>query len=140
GPCRTSIPHLTELQAKYKGDVVFVGVSDEQADAVTPFVEEQGANMDYVVAIDKNRETSAGYMGAYGQNGIPTAFIVDKEGRVAWLGHPMMGLEEALDAILAGTYSVDDAVAEQEAQRILEEKITGMMELLREGDFEKANA
>ena len=30
GPCRTSIPHLTELQKKFKDKgVVFVGVSDE---------------------------------------------------------------------------------------------------------------
>src|SRR6188474_2613487 len=30
GPCRTSIPHLTELQQKFADrDVIFVGISDE---------------------------------------------------------------------------------------------------------------
>src|SRR6188474_2891254 len=40
GPCRTSIPHLTEMQKKFeKRGVVFVGVSDETSAKVKPFVE-----------------------------------------------------------------------------------------------------
>ena len=31
-----------------------------------------------------------------GQNGIPTAFIVNKEGKIAWIGHPME-MEKPLD-------------------------------------------
>lgn len=141
GPCRTSIPHLTELQAKYKDKgVVFVGVSDEDPAMVKPFVADQGANMDYVVAVDKDRQTSEGYMTAYGQNGIPAAFIVDKEGRVAWVGHPMVGLDEALEAMVAGTYDIAAAKAEAAAQKEIEEKIDGLMELLGTGQVEKANA
>ena len=100
GPCRTSIPHLTELQKKYadKG-VVFVGISDEKANVVKPFVEKMGQKMDYVVACDDERKTYAGYMEAYGRNGIPSAFVVDKEGTVAWAGHPMAGLETKLQQL-----------------------------------------
>ena len=29
------------------------------------------------------------WMTAADQNGIPTAFIVNKEGKIAWIGHPM---------------------------------------------------
>ena len=75
GPCKASIPHLTELQSKFKDKgVVFVGVSDETSAKVKPFVDEMGEKMQYTVALDKNRKTSAGYMGAYGINGIPHAF------------------------------------------------------------------
>ena len=39
GPCRMSIPHLTELQAKYKGKgVVIIGVSNEQPAKIKDFV------------------------------------------------------------------------------------------------------
>ena len=31
GPCRTTIPHLTELQKEYSDKVVFVGVSKEDS-------------------------------------------------------------------------------------------------------------
>src|SRR5262245_40618322 len=52
-PCRASIPHLTELQKKFKDKgVVFIGVSDEASDVVKKFVEKMGDKMDYTVAID----------------------------------------------------------------------------------------
>jgi hypothetical protein len=98
GPCRQSIPHLTEMQKAFKDrDVVFIGVSDETAAKVKPFVDGMGEKMDYTVAVDRNGKTSEGYLRAYGINGIPHAFIVDKEGRLAWHGHPMSGLDKQLE-------------------------------------------
>lgn len=107
GPCRVSIPHLTELQKQWKDKgVVVVGVSDEPASTVKPFVEKMGEKMDYVVACDDNRLTYSGYMEAYGFNGIPTAFIVGRDGRVLWTGHPMNGLDKALEQAVAGKLEV----------------------------------
>lgn len=121
-PCRTSIPHLTELQKKFKGkDVVFVGISDEKLAVVKPFVEKQGDKMEYVVAIDKDRKTSAGYMQAFGVNGIPHAFVVDKEGRIVWQGHPMADLEQTIQQVLDGKYDMSKAKRRAEAQQLMEE-------------------
>jgi hypothetical protein len=36
----------------------------------------------------------------------PHAFVVDKEGRVAWHGHPMSGLERVLEQIAANTFDL----------------------------------
>jgi thiol-disulfide isomerase/thioredoxin len=109
GPCLKSIPHLTKLQQKYRDKgVVFVGISNEDAQTVRPFVAEMGNKMNYAVAIDSNRRTGAGYMAAYGQDGIPTAFIVDKERKVVWVGHPMSGLDEALRLVTAETRGLND--------------------------------
>jgi thiol-disulfide isomerase/thioredoxin len=119
GPCRTSIPHLTELQKKFK-DVVFIDVSDEDADTVKPFVKRMGDKMDYTVAVDKEGKTSAGYMQAYGINGIPHAFIVDKESRVVWLGHPMDRLEETLAEVVAGKFDLARSKKRGEARQKLE--------------------
>src|ERR1051326_1417135 len=57
GPCRTSIPHLTELQKKYK-DVTFIGVSafergDGIENQVVKFVSDMGSKMEYRVALDQ---------------------------------------------------------------------------------------
>ena len=105
GPCRTSIPHLTEGAKKYKDEnVTVVGVSKEEASVVKPFVDKQGAKMDYNVAIDPTGNVNAGYMKAFNFNGIPHAFIVDAEGKIAWHGHPMADMEETLDGVLAGTF------------------------------------
>ena len=100
GPCRTSIPHLTKLQQKFTDrDVVFVGISDEDPATVREFVNKMGEKMDYVVACDANRQTSDGYMKAFGKNGIPQAFVVDREGNIAWEGHPMGDLEKTLERL-----------------------------------------
>ena len=126
-PCRESIPHLTDLQKRFKDKgVVFVGISDETEAKVEPFVKKMGDKMDYVVALDSGRKTSEAYMGAYGQNGIPTAFVVDKQGRVAWVGHPMGGLDTAIEAIVAGTY---DMVAAQKEFDGRAERAAKMQEL-----------
>jgi thiol-disulfide isomerase/thioredoxin len=81
GPCRESIPHLTELQKQFKDKgVVFIGITDEKTEVAKKFVEKMGAKMDYTVAVDAGK-TSKGYMEAYGVNGIPNAFVVDKAGK-----------------------------------------------------------
>ena len=98
-PCKKSIPHLTELQHTYKDkNLVIVGISDEKVSVVTPFVEQKGAEMDYAVAVDTTGKVVEGYMGAFRQEGIPTAFLVGTDGKLVWLGHPMV-----MDTVLAQT-------------------------------------
>ncbi|MBR5691351.1 MAG: TlpA family protein disulfide reductase [Verrucomicrobia bacterium] len=110
GPCRSTIPHLTKLNKLYKDKgIVFVGISNETADKVGPFVKEQGDKMDYIVARDKDNATNKDYMRAYGQNGIPCAFIINKKGQVAWVGHPMT-MEEPLLQILQDKYDLEAAI------------------------------
>ena len=120
GPCRTSIPHLTEMQKKFK-DVVFIGVSDEESATVKKFVTKMGDQMDYTVAIDDKRQTSKGYMEAFDQNGIPHSFIVDLEGRVVWQGHPMAGLDEALAEVVAGKFDLNKAKKRAGAEDLMRE-------------------
>lgn len=101
-PCRESIPHLTELQHKYKGkNVVIVGVSTEKVNVVKPFVEQRGDAMDYAVAVDTTGTVSKGYMDAFGRETIPTAFVVGADGKIAWVGHPRNDMDAVLDKTLA---------------------------------------
>jgi thiol-disulfide isomerase/thioredoxin len=109
GPCRESIPHLTELQKKYK-DVTFIGVVvlEEDQKVVAPFVKEMGDKMGYRVALDAVPEGEDRHCGKVVQNWmfpsgqltIPTSFIIDGEGRIAWKGQPKE-LEEPLKRVLA---------------------------------------
>ena len=103
GPCLTSIPHLTEIQHKYKDQkVTVIGISKEKVETVKPFVANMDAKMDYTVAVDVEGKANAGYMKAFNQNGIPHAFIVDGKGQIAWHGYPMDGLDEALADVVGG--------------------------------------
>jgi len=121
-PCRASIPHLTELQKKFKDkDVVFVGVTTEKPDVVRKFVDQMGDKMDYVVAIDKDDGTSDGYMKAFGANGIPHAFVVDKDGKFAWQGHPMAELEQTLQEVIDGKYNIEKSKKRDRSQKLLQD-------------------
>ncbi|MGC3960909.1 MAG: TlpA disulfide reductase family protein [Verrucomicrobiota bacterium] len=110
GPCRKTIPHLSELQKKYadKG-VIIIGFSDEKLETVQPFVTAQGGNMDYRVVIDSSKRTFNNFMNTYGESSIPHAFIVGTNGAVLWHDHPASGLDQALERITQGTYDLERA-------------------------------
>lgn len=118
GPCKVSIPHLTEMQKKYK-DVAFIGISDEKEPLVSKFVEDMGDKMDYRVAIDDNRQTSKAYMAAFEQNGIPHAFVV-KDQKIIWHGHPMDRLDETLAEITTGKYDLAKAKVRSQVEALHE--------------------
>jgi thiol-disulfide isomerase/thioredoxin len=114
-PCRTSIPHLTEMQKKYK-DAVFIGVSisENNWDGVKQFVTEMGEKMDYRVAMDgRAGKMAKNWMAAAAQQGIPTAFIVNGEGKIAWIGHPMQ-MEKTLGQVVAANPSVSPPISTPE--------------------------
>lgn len=107
GPCRTSIPHISDLASKNK-DVTFVGVSvfergNDIPGMVNKFVTEMGDTMNYNVCYDDGSTMADTWMRAAKQNGIPTAFIVDKDGTIAWIGHPM-SMDKPLSDIKAGKF------------------------------------
>jgi hypothetical protein len=118
-PCRKSIPHLTDVAKAYKDKgVKVIGVSiwetTKEKDGKTyrnplpeveKFVAEMGDKMVYNVAYGGDvPEMSDTWMRAANRSGIPSAFIVDKEGRIAWIGHPMESMEETLDQVLSGHF------------------------------------
>ncbi len=153
GPCKTSIPHLTELQKKH-ADITFIGVSvfEQSQDKVKPFVDEMGDKMAYRVAIDavpKDGKPNDGamaknWMQAASQDGIPAAFVINKESKIAWIGHPM-SMEEPLEKIASGSWDLKAAADEYrkaaENQKENEKKLTKIqgkfVEAVRSGDPKK---
>ena len=145
GPCRATIPHLTKLQKAYK-DVVFIGVSisEEDFDKVKPFVQEMGDQMDYRVAIDSVPEgktaedgaMSKTWMEAADQSGIPTAFVIGKDGKIAWIGHPGR-MDKPLKLIVAGDW---DAKAEKARAKKLAAVAEKVKELVQADDTKEAIA
>ncbi len=105
-PCRESIPHLSQVAASHKGLTV-IGVAsserpgkdgDKRLEKLEQFVKEKGDEMAYTVAFDGDREMGKEWMAAAGVNTIPTAFLVNGEGKIAWIGNP---LDEQFDAEVA---------------------------------------
>lgn len=120
GPCRVSIPHLNEIHNKYKEKgLVVIGqdCSEPDESKVEPFVKSMGDKMTYRVALDDKQGSKRGqmlesWMAAAGRKGIPSAFLVDTKGVIAWIGHPMELKDKVIEEVLAGTYDVRKAASE----------------------------
>jgi thiol-disulfide isomerase/thioredoxin len=132
GPCRAVFPHLSKLQKEYGDKVTFIGVSvwEQDASLVEPFVKKMGDTMSYRVAMDKvgkDDDASEGHMAknwmtAAGQEGIPTAFIINGEGKVAWIGHPGK-IDKPLKDVVEGKFDIALAQKLMVAEKTLSKRI-----------------
>jgi len=105
GPCRRSIPHLAELQKTHGTKLAVVGLSDEDEATVRNFVQTQGEAMAYTVGVVP-KDVRAAYMA--GRDGIPCAFLVTPQKRVAWVGHPA-AVDEVLAPVVSGRFDLERA-------------------------------
>jgi thiol-disulfide isomerase/thioredoxin len=113
GPCVAAMPHVTELQHKYadKGvTMIGMNVFEHDRSKVEPFVQKMKDKMGYAVAMDDVSGGGRGKMAetwmiAAGQNGIPCSFIIDREGKIAWIGHPM-SMERPLKLVIEGKFDL----------------------------------
>ncbi|MEM8874424.1 MAG: redoxin family protein [Planctomycetota bacterium] len=143
GPCIQAIPHVTKLQQHYGDDVVMIGqnVWEQDDSAPAPFVQRMGDEMDYRVALDDKSADPEGAMAttwlrAAGQNGIPCSIIIDQQGIVAWIGHPM-AMDGPLEKIVAGNFDAAAEAAKAEQLDALNQEIG---QALQAGDIDGALA
>ncbi|MDG2022766.1 MAG: redoxin domain-containing protein [Phycisphaerales bacterium] len=144
GPCKAGMPHLSELQKEYKEQGVdIIGVSNEKLAVVESFIEQPqwDKKTGYTIAVDRDGATNAAYMKAAKRNGIPCAFVVDGEGKVAWIGHPM-SMDEPLKKIVAGKWDRDkfrgDYEKSQQAARMMTNVRRAMRSATSSGDYREA--
>ncbi|NQU50738.1 MAG: TlpA family protein disulfide reductase [Planctomycetes bacterium] len=89
-PCKDSMPHLSDLQDELGDKIVIIGLSDEEHDVAKKFLDDPiwAAQTRYTLGTDPDQSVLNAYMKAANQNGIPTSFLVNGEGKIAWIGHP----------------------------------------------------
>jgi len=145
GPCKAAIPHLTKLQADHAGKVEVIGISisERQKDAsdtsyieaVEKFVAKMDDKMNYRVAVDTpDKQMHTTWFKPSGTGGIPTAWIIDQQGKVAWIGIGSPNdVERIVTEVLAGTFDYSKE-AERERQKEEEAKKRS------EADIAKAKA
>jgi len=114
-PCIEMVPHMTELQHKYvKDGLVVVGVAGpgrgETVTKVKRFVRKRGDSMAYRVAFDGQNQTYAKYMRGVGAAGLPHAFVVNRQGKLVWHGHPAdPQMDEIVHKVLKGKFDLKQA-------------------------------
>lgn len=122
GPCIRSMPHITELQKKYgeKGLTV-IGVTTvdprNTLEKVEKMVADKGETIGYTVAWDSGTKTKEAFFAAAEQQGIPCSFLVDADGKVAYIGHPM-GIDKVLEDVVNKKHDIK-ALADRYRQKLI---------------------
>jgi thiol-disulfide isomerase/thioredoxin len=147
GPCVQSMPHLAELQTKFadKG-LQIVSISNEPLKAVTSFLQNrirlpngQESTIDevtkgYCLTTDPDGSSEIDYLLAAEQDSIPSAFVVGKDGKIEWIGHPME-MEPIVEAVLQDRWDRASYMADQ---KLLQEARTTVRLLARNKQFLQA--
>lgn len=152
-PCVASMPHLSQLQQDYADrGVTVVSVSDEPLETVNAFLErevqgktnEQGEPVtfnditkSYCLTSDPDESTSIDYMRAAGQNGIPCAFLVGKDGRIEWIGHPM-SIDDPLEKVVSDSWDREAFAVAFKAEQEFEAAFRRVMMMVRAGNTGEA--
>jgi peroxiredoxin len=77
-PCRKEIPDLESLYSQFQEQgFVVLGISDEEAGKVAPFVKEH--EVKYPILLDAGRRVNE----LFGVEGIPKSFVYDRDGKLA---------------------------------------------------------
>lgn len=123
-PCKAAMPHLSALAREYKDKVSFLGVDIYENKSfsvknVQAFVDSIGNRMDYNVAEQDSNFMEEGWMVPSGDAGIPRTFVVNAEGRLAWIGHPK-DLGKILPKIVDNTWDIKTELVKRNLDNHLE--------------------
>jgi thiol-disulfide isomerase/thioredoxin len=131
GPCVIMMPHLGELQAEFKDKgLTVIGYTTKDPmnteQKVADFVAKRGPKLGYTFAYGDGPAMDNAWMNAAHQDGIPCSFVVDPNGKLAYIGHPMF-LGVVLPKVIAGNWNAEQGDLEvAEAKKELQAAFRGM--------------
>ncbi|MFL5789398.1 MAG: TlpA family protein disulfide reductase [Flavisolibacter sp.] len=116
-PCLAAMPHLSALAREYKDkvDVIAIDIYESKtkpvktSKRVKDFVDSIGNKMDFNVAIEERNFTVEDWIVSTEEqnSGIPRTFVIDENGKLAWIGKPSE-LEEVLLKILNSSWDINE--------------------------------
>ncbi|UVK35561.1 TlpA family protein disulfide reductase (plasmid) [Mesorhizobium sp. AR10] len=126
GPCVAAMPHLVQLQEKYKDsglEVVGVAADEDAPTAeeartkLDAWLTEKCSNLNYRIAFDHTGEMNKLWMEPSLSVGIPASFVVDRDGHIAFIGDPA-DLEDVLPKVLNGSWRSSDEAKAADTRRV----------------------
>jgi thiol-disulfide isomerase/thioredoxin len=99
GPCQRTMPEIERLHRKYGVRLQVVGINIEgRTPEVLAFLDKGGYS--FRILFDSGN-FRAGTASRYGVKSIPRTFLLDREGRILFAGHPQALGEERIQAALS---------------------------------------
>lgn len=126
-PCNAEMPHLSSIAEEYKDKVTIASIDiyekkTTSIDWVKGFVRNKGNKMNFNIALEDTNHTVHDWLEDTGEivNGIPRAFVVDREGKIAWVGLPTE-LDAVLSKLLANKWDIKAMQFKKDADKRLRE-------------------
>ncbi|MDX0698565.1 redoxin domain-containing protein [Sinorhizobium medicae] len=126
GPCILAMPDLMLLQEKYRDsglEVVAVAADEEAATAdeaqayLDAWLTEKFPQLNFRIGIDCTGEMNKLWMEPSFSFGIPSSFVVDRDSRIAFIGHPAQ-LAYVLPKVLDGSWRTSNQAKAADRDRI----------------------
>jgi tetratricopeptide (TPR) repeat protein len=124
---RDSVPRMNDIYQRFNNEgltVIGQNCWEQDKSAATNFVKD--LKIAYPVALDdESRSMAKNWMSTAGRSSLPTAFLIDRKGKVAWIGNIAELSEQIINDLLAGKMETrpatqplrnKDPLAEQEEQ------------------------
>ncbi|SMP67061.1 AhpC/TSA family protein [Neorhodopirellula lusitana] len=127
------VAHHTEADAEEASNEKIESETGEEAELYTY----RDLTSAYCLTSDPDGSTNRDYMTAARQNGIPCAFIVGKDAKIEWIGHPMR-IDEPLEQVVSDTWDREAYKTEFDAAQESTVTLRKLSSLLRKGDYEAA--
>lgn len=119
-PTTRMLPRLAELQKQFKNDnVQIISIGRHEVEFTERFLDQRIPNQKkgerktyrdiaetYSFTCDADRSTFRDYFEASGRTQVPSSFVVGKDGKIEWIGHPK-DLEEVLTDLVNGKWDRD---------------------------------
>ncbi len=153
-PSNQALPVLAQVARKHAKLVTIemISVYEKSSGAadtsyyktVAAFVKQRAALMPYAVGVDDPKGAMANaWLEASGERGVPTSFIIGRNGKIVWIGHTMM-LDTVMDEIVSGKFDFATYRKERKEQMEAEEKEYRLLkrfnELQQSGRYREAVA
>ncbi|MEQ8317882.1 MAG: TlpA disulfide reductase family protein [Phycisphaerales bacterium] len=139
GSCIAGFPELAELQAEHADEGVVVIAATNADDwgctleSATAMAMDPERRMEFGVAFLDDKRLYDAWAGAAGHRGIPTALVVDRSGRLVYVGYERPA-HEVVEELLAGTFDMQAAIERHEKVMITSATIERYEALLEAGD------
>jgi thiol-disulfide isomerase/thioredoxin len=149
-PCIACMPHLSNLQHQYKDQgLEVIGITSNDSygntlDNATAFIKTRNDIMNYNVAwvpASSGKDLTGifvhPWMQKAGTMNLPTAFLVDRAGNIAYIGDPH-AIDEALEAVMADRHDIKKLRANY-LSGLAAEKTCRLFEVaIKENELDKA--
>ncbi|WP_432284939.1 TlpA disulfide reductase family protein [Aminobacter sp. BA135] len=131
-PCAAVMRYLMQLQERFRDsglEVLGVAAHERASTAVEArskldaWLTENCPKLNFPIAFDHTGEMKKLWMEPSFSVGVPTSFVIDLDGRIAFIGHPT-GLDQVLPRVLNGSWRTSDAAKASTSKRIADRELT----------------